>query len=52
MNDRDKEAEYAIRKVYKHATTPEIAKQILMKIRNSSGKASSGLTLKDALFNP
>ena len=52
IQEKHSEALYAIRKVYKHAKNEDLAKQYLMKIRNTSGKSSSGLTLKDALFNP
>lgn len=38
--------------MYKYANTEEMANKYIDKIRSVSGKGSTGLTLKDALFNP
>lgn len=50
--DQLDEARLAIQLVYKYAHNEVIADRYIEKIREYSGKASSKLTLKDALFNP
>jgi len=52
VNNRLDEANKAVQQMYKYATNDKIADVYIAKIRSVSGAGSSGLTLKDALFNP
>ena len=52
QEDRTEEAILAIRQMYKYANDDEMAHKFIDRIRASSGKKSSDLTLRDALVNP
>ena len=50
--DREEETRSHVKKMYKYAKNDEQADAIIKVIKGKCSNNSSGLTLKDALFNP